>query len=229
MHWFWFDDTAKRSAIENMAADQRLLELRSGSENLPPIVRIYRWGAPAVTFGRLQRIEEVRRTYPNLELAQRPSGGRAVLHGEDLTVTVALCEAMLSGEKSSSVGASFRLIAQPVIDALNESGLRCGFGEGRRRPANGVDCFAHTASCDIVNYETNEKIVGCAQRRVDGAILQQMSISRFREKLEFPAVLQHAISNAFGVTDWVFVDTKMALCYTGPISEDPIVHGREQL
>lgn len=229
MHWYWFDDTTDRSAIDNMEVDQRLLDLQTHSQNASPIVRIYRWTAPAVTFGRLQRIEEVRRAYPNLELAQRPSGGRAVLHGEDLTVTVALRDAVLAGEMGASVGASFRFIAQPIIDALNQSGLRCGFGEGRRRPSNEVDCFAHAASCDIVNHETNEKIVGCAQRRVNGAILQQMSISRFKRNLDFPRVLQKAMSNVYGAIDWVFVDTEMALCYTGPISGDYTVHGREQL
>jgi len=227
MQWIWFEDYKVRSAADNMAADQRLLDLQAGSPDSCPVVRIYTWGEPAVTCGRLQRLESVQQAYPDLEVARRPSGGRAVLHGDDLTVTVALRETVLANAAGASVDSSFRAIAQAVIEALNKSGQICGFGEGRRRADNHVDCFAHAASCDIVNYETNEKIVGCAQRRVDGAILQQMSIVRHKGNREFPAILRASMSSVYGANEWRFVDSEMALCYTGPISTGANVQGRE--
>jgi lipoate-protein ligase A len=80
-----------------------------------------------------------------------------------------------------------------------------------------------------VDYDNHRKIVGCAQRRVGSAVLQQMSVLGMSDNGEFVAALRDSMYRAFGVDRWTFVDSQMALCYTGPISTDATVQGREQL
>ena len=70
-----------------MATDAALLrELRDDAQALP-IVRVYGWDRPCVSLGRLQDEQAVRAAFPDLPLVRRPTGGRAVRHGDDLTAS----------------------------------------------------------------------------------------------------------------------------------------------
>jgi lipoate-protein ligase A len=72
----------------NMARDCALLEAFQRGE-IPPTLRVYQWASPALTYGVNQQLP------PRLvdacaalgiPLFRRPTGGKAVLHGHDLTV-----------------------------------------------------------------------------------------------------------------------------------------------
>ena len=87
--WRWRQETEPGTPDGNMAADAALLrELRDDPDTLP-IVRVYAWDRPCVSIGRLQDEAAVRAAFPGLPLVRRPTGGRAVRHGDDLTVSVA--------------------------------------------------------------------------------------------------------------------------------------------
>lgn len=216
MNWLWCGDSESKSATTNMEIDRILFSRRLNSEILIPVVRLYEWASPAVTAGRLQNIEDVRRNYPGMEVVIRPTGGRAVVHGHDLTVSVVVHESDLCAQGDETVIGSFRRIAQPLVDALNILGVTCGFGHGIDKVKDRLDCFSHVASCDIVNSVSGEKTVGCAQRRVHGVILQQMSIPTFSNRPSFHRVLREAMGLSYGTSEWNFVDSQMALCYTEP-------------
>ena len=74
-----------------MGADVALLdELAAGG---PPALRLYRWSAPAVSLGRFQRddvVDPAACARLGVEVVRRPSGGRALLHGGDLTYAVTM-------------------------------------------------------------------------------------------------------------------------------------------
>ncbi|MBU1074362.1 octanoyltransferase, partial [bacterium] len=78
-----------RSGAENMAADARLLEAHRPGDD--PVLRLYRWSPPAVSYGYHQRAADfdaeavARRGYG---LVRRPTGGRAILHADELTYAV---------------------------------------------------------------------------------------------------------------------------------------------
>ena len=142
-----------------------------------PTVRVYTWSKSAVSIGRLQKEEAVRRLYPELPLVRRPTGGRAVVHGDDLTVTVALPLDCLTPERHS-VLASHELLVDPVKAALTACGLSvCYGGCPIRSQRDVVNCFDLAASCDLIDSHTGTKLVGSAQRREGHALLQQMSLS----------------------------------------------------
>jgi lipoate-protein ligase A len=199
-----------------MAADATLLaEMLAGAH--APAVRIYQWSASAVTVGRLQNEDDVRARFPGLTLVRRPTGGRAVLHGDDLTVTVATRDEYLPRGTGGAVMSSYQVIVSGVIDALKRNGIESHVGSrplrvhGFRRDADRVDCFASVASCDIADTVTGHKLVGSAQRREQGAILQQMSIHgdvirRLPSMQAFIDDLRGCMKAALEVDDWLTVD-----------------------
>ena len=163
-----------------MTADALLLtalaESGSGTGGMPA-VRVYTWDKPAVSIGRLQNEAAVQALYPDLPVVRRPTGGRAVLHGDDLTISVAVQLDCFPPE-CRSVTASHQLLVDPVRVALALSGHDvCYGGCPIRSQKHIVNCFDLAASCDLIESHSGKKLVGSAQRRENNALLQQMSLS----------------------------------------------------
>lgn len=171
----WLLEEAPHDPTYNMAADAALLAELAGLAG-PPAVRVYTWDQPAVSIGRLQADAPVRALYPGLPLVRRPTGGRAVLHGDDLTISVVVRLEDLP-EDSRSVLASHHLIMGAVLRALQALGLEVCFGGCALGSQSGiVNCFDLSAACDLIDSHTGKKLVGSAQRRENSALLQQMSL-----------------------------------------------------
>ena len=165
------------TAEGNMAADAALLAALVEGRNSQPTLRVYEWDSPAVSIGRLQREEPVRRAYPSLPIVRRPTGGRAVLHGDDLTIAIALPLDCLPLGAHTSVLASHRALMGCVAAALRAVGLAVRYGpDACAGHAGSVRCFDTSAGCDLVDAATGRKLVGSAQRREGRALLQQMSL-----------------------------------------------------
>ncbi len=171
----WLQDETPGSPEKNMAADAALLA-ELANEDGPPAVRVCTWDRPSISLGRLQSEAPVRALYPDLPLVRRPTGGRAVLHGEDLTVSVAVRLEHLP-EDSRSILASHHLIMGNVLRALQALGLEACFGGCAIGSQSGIiNCFELSAACDLIDSHTGNKLVGSAQRREGTALLQQMSL-----------------------------------------------------
>ncbi len=157
-----------------MAEDAALLaEMAAGAG--PPAVRVYTWDGAAVSIGRLQAEAPVRALYP-LPIVRRPTGGRAVLHGEDLTISVAVRLEHLP-EDCRSVMASHHLIMGAVLRTLQSCKIEACFGGcAIADQKNIINCFELSAACDLIDGCTGKKLVGSAQRREGAAVLQQMSL-----------------------------------------------------
>lgn len=149
----------------------------------PGAVRVYTWSAPAVSVGRLQnversvRVEECRRL--GVPVVRRPTGGRGVLHGWDLTIAVAAQVDTLP-PVARSVPCSHRFLMQGIAEGLHSLGYPVIAGavpalEGFRSG----DCFAAATLADLV-YADGTKAAGGAQLRERGVLLEQISIPRER-------------------------------------------------
>ena len=68
------------------------------------------------------------------------------------------------------------------------------------------DCFAHIGLCDVVDGRTNVKIMGCAQRRAHGFLLQQMSIRPLLEHdihaADFLALMKRHYQESLCIEMW---------------------------
>ena len=176
MQWRWQVDSAPGGPEHNMEADAALLAELASEADAESVVRVYTWDQKSVSIGRLQREEPVQTLYPGLILVRRPTGGRAVIHGEDFTITTALRLEHLPAE-CRSVLASHQRLMDAVKEALKAIGVESVYGGCPIASQKAVvNCFELAASCDLVDGHTGEKLVGSAQRREGSAILQQMSL-----------------------------------------------------
>jgi lipoate-protein ligase A len=155
----------------NMAADETLLEAAvAGTASF----RFYGWSQPTLSLGYFQA-NAASRAYPRLsELAwvRRPSGGAALVHHLEMTYALALP----AGAPWQKSGESWlRLMHTVIREALSVFGVTtraCGNGEEKK--LGEVLCFLHHTSGDLMI--DGSKVVGSAQRKQRGALMQHGSI-----------------------------------------------------
>lgn len=161
-----------QSGAWNMAVDEALLE--ESLQNGIIFLRLYRWSEPTVSLGYFQKDDELHRDprLANLPSVRRLSGGGAILHHHEQTY-------------SCSLPPSHRLAQQPyrlyeeihavVVSWLTECGIRVtARGHNSAQKEEPFLCFLRTAAPDLV--VSGHKILGSAQRRRKGAVLQHGSL-----------------------------------------------------
>ncbi len=192
-HWRWLPPIDEHGAF-HMAADIAIAEaIRSGLSG--PVLRFYRWTPACVTLGKFQpaegnlRLENCARL--GIEVAKRPTGGRAIFHDHEVTFSIVIAERDLPGA-GRNIMDSYRLLGAALEDGLRRLGLPAELVD-RHAQARGGDppsvsttgnpaCFAAKARCDLM--VEGRKIIGSAQMRKDGIILQQNSLPL---TVDFPA------------------------------------------
>jgi len=159
-----------------MGVDEALLRSsHAGAVTL----RLYAWEGPWLSLGYAQSAEPLRVEHcraANVGLVRRATGGAAVLHGSDLTYAVAAPTNVLP---AGLLGA-YQLVAGALIEVLRSVGVDARQSIARPRAgatARVFDCFLQPAAGEIcAGPPPGRKLVGSAQRRVGGAVLQHGSI-----------------------------------------------------
>ena len=213
----WHEESQSGSPQHNMDTDAAMLCAVAEGRLTQTTVRVYEWDRPSISIGRLQSKEPVQRLYPNLPIVRRPTGGRAVTHGDDLTVTIATRADWIPGDVGKTILSSYCLLMAGVASALNQAGHDTHFGTEKPRGNRGsIDCFDLAAGCDLVDADTSRKLVGSAQRREGDAILQQMSLTLtlLPDKAAFLNALRLGFEEALDIEEWLFIDTVCTVCYT---------------
>jgi lipoate-protein ligase A len=173
----------------NMAIDAGLLDEVEQSAESRTIVRLYRWKRPTISLGRNQKVETAVDTLfcyeHGVDIVHRPTGGRAVLHEDELTYSVASNDSACFGE---TIYANYKSVSEALCEGFNRLGVPAVLApETRRSPAsaNGADlpCFVSPSRYELT--VKGRKIVGSAQRRLRRSFLQHgsMPIQCDREKL----------------------------------------------
>jgi lipoate-protein ligase A len=164
-------------AAWNMAADAAIYEAVVLGL-VPPTLRLYRWLEPSVSVGRFQSVEKGIDTDAcaalGVALVRRPTGGRGILHGGDQTLSVSVPLRNL-GSAGENILRSYQWLSEGLVNALGNLGFPAHFGQCERRHQTGGDCFALRTEADLL-LETGEKIIGSAQFRGEGVLLQQSSL-----------------------------------------------------
>ncbi len=160
----------------NMAVDEAILEAVGRAES-PSTLRLYAWEPACLSLGYAQPLEDV--DFPRLqargwELVRRPTGGRAILHTDEITYSVIapLNEPRVAGTVLESYG---RLAAALVaaLHLLNIPVEIQGRNTGNRETPNPV-CFEVPSTSEIT--AGGRKLVGSAQARRKEGILQHGSL-----------------------------------------------------
>ncbi len=171
---------AAACGAENMHRDRLLLEQAEASTDLVTVVRLYRWSRPTVSLGRHQdpgqAIDVGYCKRNGIEWVRRPTGGRAVLHDEELTYAVVSNDPHLFPSKS--ISATYRLVSEILAGGLEALGGTVSLQrKGPSTVHEGVPikpCFATAARHELLFQ--GRKLVGSAQRRLRRSFLQHGSI-----------------------------------------------------
>jgi lipoate-protein ligase A len=154
----------------NMAADEVLLE--SAVAGLASL-RFYGWSEPTLSLGYFQP-ERLRRADPclaALPYVRRPSGGAALVHHYEVTY----CLALPAGGPWQTGEPWLRRMHALLAAALRSLGVGAAMhGPEREQPFTGVLCFQHLTVGDLLIGPA--KVVGSAQRRQRGALIQHGGI-----------------------------------------------------
>lgn len=168
----------------NMAADEAILEAHLAGE-VPPTLRLYGWNPAAISIGYSQKISEAEIHSiidHGLEVVRRTTGGRAVLHSDDLTYSFvgsssSADENVKSHDQkllSTSVAAAYKEICQGLILAFETFDLTLELGSSKSDYRANYDCFRATTNADL--QYAGKKMIGSAQLRRKNAVLQHGSI-----------------------------------------------------
>jgi len=175
--------------VSNMAIDAALLDEVGESAIPKTIVRFYQWRRPTISLGRNQKIESaVDREYcaqHGIDVVHRPTGGRAVLHDDELTYAVVSNDASCFGD---TIYANYKRVSEALCGGFQRVGVSAILAPETRKtptPRNGADppCFLSPARYELT--VDGRKVVGSAQRRVKNSFLQHgsMPITCDRETL----------------------------------------------
>lgn len=172
-----------------MALDEALAhEVRSLSS--PPTLRLYSWDKPSVSLGVFQHLGDIDSEYcakHAIPVVRRPTGGRAILHGDELTYSFtapADCAAFGRGlhDAYHALSTSFALAFRRIgIDAIAQHRPVAG-----RFPTRSALCFQSVSYGELT--VAGRKIIGSAQKRWPDGFLQQGSIP-FSIDLELTAAI----------------------------------------
>ena len=170
--WRLIDSGALPCAL-NMGIDQALLQLYARGES-PPTLRFYQWNPPAISLGRLQRkpgFDAVACKSLGFDVVRRPTGGRAVLHQNDLTYSI------VTGMQEGipiNLAAAYRFLCQGLLAGFRLLGIEAELGQEQAYADQHDVCFLRSLIGDIV-YQ-GKKFVGSAQTWSGSSLLQHGSI-----------------------------------------------------
>ena len=178
----------------NMAVDEAILEA-AGQGIVPPTLRLYAWNPPCLSLGYAQPVadaDQVALAQHEWDLVRRPTGGRAILHADELTYSVSApyTEARVAG----SVLESYQRLAQALLQALHRLAVPAETEEKYTLPEDanlrGPVCFEVPSDWEIT--VDGKKLIGSAQVRRQIGVLQHGSLplygdlARITQALAFP-------------------------------------------
>jgi len=188
MRWI-FINSGKNSGKYNMDLDIFLSQHCTENQ---AFFRLYRWEPYAISLGANQSFEEIdteKANEDNIDVVKRPTGGRAILHAEELTYSIVL---------PVSFGLAAREVYNKTSVALSkglgmyDNKLRSVELESHQpdfrneliQPSRAL-CFASTAKSEV--KFNNKKLIGSAQRKMNNVILQHGSIlcGKYHTKLPY--------------------------------------------
>lgn len=192
----------------NMAIDEAILETAAAGIQ-PPTLRLYAWLPAALSLGYAQSAADAdldALAQNDWDLVRRPTGGRAILHTDELTysVTGPQYEPRLAG----GVLESYRRLSLALLEALHRLDIPAeAHGLPAAQPiaseptgsAKNPVCFEVPSNYEIV--VSGKKLIGSAQARRAEGVLQHGSLPLYGDltritrvlKFETPAARQRAV------------------------------------
>jgi len=154
------------------------------AENLPAdtaCFRLYKWKPYCISLGHNQKFEDInlaKAEVDNIDVVKRPTGGRAILHAEEITYSVVhplngtITPIEIYRKISLALAKGLSIYDEKLTDTDLEN-VQPNFLE-LLKESKGIACFASTAKSEV-KYK-GKKLIGSAQRKMNNVILQHGSI-----------------------------------------------------
>lgn len=163
------------SGQKNMDFDSQLLNQAISECKKEPVFRLYGWEPACVSLGRNQDenfLDKVLLKKHNIDVVRRLTGGRALLHDNEITYSFVCPVSYL--KNGEHVVSSYKEISQILIDKFKKLGIELEFGTSKAVKTKHDYCMLISTGADLC-YK-NKKLIGSAQCRKNGYILQHGSI-----------------------------------------------------
>lgn len=175
-NWRLIIEEEPRSGAANMAVDQAIATACAAGESLPTL-RFYRWQPPAISLGRHQALTEINVAAAEAlgyGIVRRSTGGRAILHTDELTYSVA-APADEPRVKGGVMDAYLRL-SNALVAGLQLVGLQADKAGADTRVGADVSaaCFEVPSAYELT--AGGRKLMGSAQSRRAKYVLQHGSL-----------------------------------------------------
>jgi len=190
MEWRLIKDN-HHTGFMNMAIDEAIM-IAHREGLVPPTIRFYQWSPPAVSSGYFQdlrkEIDIDACKNMGIDIVRRPTGGKAVLHDQELTYSFIINEN--HPLVNDSILETYKKISGGIIKGLSYLGIEAKLVPLREKlkraplPKRDISKISHSdfkSICFSVpsQYEVQvdgKKIVGSAQVRKGGIVLQHGSL-----------------------------------------------------
>ena len=188
--------TAPAHGAWNMAVDEAILE-HVGSRESVPTLRLYAWEPACLSLGYAQTyadVHEARLRERGWEAVRRPTGGRAILHTDELTYSV-----IAPTDEPSVAGSlleSYNHLAVALLAAVRSLGLSVEMKEvssPNHETPNPV-CFEVPSAYEITVQ--GKKLIGSAQARRKEGVLQHGSLPLIGDLARITEALAYADEHA---------------------------------
>ena len=164
--------TPPLDGASNMAVDEAILAALAAG-NGQPTLRFYQWQPPCLSLGYNQHFSDVDQSACSrlgYTWLRRPTGGRAILHTDELTYSLVLpkTDARVQG----GVLTSYRVLSRGLLTGLKRLGAHAvqAKGDMPKNPDHGAACFDTPSPYEVTL--NGKKLVGSAQARRKGMVLQ---------------------------------------------------------
>lgn len=172
---------------ENMQIDSDILDKAIEMQTKTPVFRLYAWKPRCISLGRNQKDDFLKNIKE--DVVRRLTGGRALLH--DNEITYSYVAPVSDGE---SVVESYKKISGILIDFFKTLGIELDFGGGNEKVSTKFDyCMLISTGADVC-YK-GKKLIGSAQYRKQGYVLQHGSILFGYDKVLLESLFHEAISS----------------------------------
>ncbi|MEZ4657516.1 MAG: lipoate--protein ligase family protein [Caldilineaceae bacterium] len=183
--WRLIIEDAPRAGPANMAVDHAIAEACAAEESLPTL-RFYRWQPPAVSLGRHQPLAEIdleAAAARGYDIVRRTTGGRAILHVDELTYSVAAPKS--EPRVQGGVMDAYLRLSNALVAGLHLLGVPADKAGAETKVSKDVSaaCFEVPSAYEIT--VGGRKLMGSAQSRRAGYVLQHGSLPLFGDITRF--------------------------------------------
>lgn len=159
----------------NMQFDEKLLKTAIKNNEKEPIIRFYGWKPACVSLGRNQSFEHINSVFcssNNIGIVKRITGGRGLLHDDEVTYSF-ICPAVFL-KNGNSVIASYKEISSAIIKGFKNIDIELEIGGKKKIETSHDYCMLLSTGADLSYKGT--KLIGSAQYRTQEYILQHGSV-----------------------------------------------------